>query len=117
MNNFNSEQILKRLNASQLKSLLKLTDTTFTSKNTKDELLEIALAVKEITPAIIVNHLKLDKFALEKKLNKPPPKPKVKKGAAAPEITSLEETFDKVNLNDKVTLNEEIFDESPLLTA
>ena len=79
MNNFNSEQILSRLNTTQLKSLLRLTDTSFTSKMTKEELLVIALTVPEITPAIIVNHLKLDKFALEKKLNKPPVKPRVKK--------------------------------------
>lgn len=78
MNNFNSKEILARLNATQLKSLLNLTDTTYTSKNTKEELLNIAFTLSEITPAIIINHLKLDKFALEKKLNRPVPKPKSK---------------------------------------
>ena len=79
MNNFNSVEILSRLNATQLKSLLKLTDTVFSSKMNKDELLSIAITLPEITPAIIINHLKLDKFALEKKLSKPPVKPRTKK--------------------------------------
>lgn len=79
MENFTSENILTRLSAANLKSLLRLTGTNFTSKMAKEELLEIALTVKEITPNIIVNHLQLDKFALEKKLKKPPPPSRKKK--------------------------------------
>jgi hypothetical protein len=91
MNTFKSDEILPRLNAAQLKSLLRLTDTIFTSKMNKEELCKIALTVSEITPAIIINHLKLDKFAMEKKLSKPIPKPKVKKGGNIFDPEQIEE--------------------------
>jgi len=72
MSNFEPEQIIGTLNVSQLKSLLKLTDTPYTTKITKEDLQKIAKSKPEITSAIIINHLGLDKAVLEKKLNKSP---------------------------------------------
>jgi hypothetical protein len=79
MNSFEPEQIIATLNVSQLKSLLKLTDTPYTAKITKEDLQKIAKSKPEITSAIIINHLGLDKDALEKKLNKSPRTPKQSK--------------------------------------
>jgi hypothetical protein len=72
MNAFQPEQIIKTLNATQIKSLLKLTDTPYNNKMKKEELGSLAVAKSEITSAIIINHLQLDKCNLEKKINNPP---------------------------------------------
>jgi uncharacterized protein YukJ len=102
MENFTSENILKRLSAANLKSLLRLTGANFTSKMNKEELLEIALTLKEITPMIIVNHLNLDKFALEKKLNKPPPSRKKKDSDVSPLI---EDYMEKITLEEETVVS------------
>ena len=100
MNTFQSEQIIKILNATQIKSLLRLTETPYTSKMNKEELVVIAIAKPEITPAIIINHLKLDKFILEKKINSPT-KPRKKKVVeiSPPENKEVEEVSSLIETN------------------
>lgn len=71
MDNFNSKEILQRLNITQLKSLLKLINVQFTTKWTKDDLLKAALEAPEFSPALVMNYLGLDKNEMEKKMNKP----------------------------------------------
>lgn len=70
MDSLEVAEVLPKLNATQLKSLLKLLDCPFGSKLKITELLEIAMARKDITVPIIVNFLKLDVEALQKKVNR-----------------------------------------------
>jgi hypothetical protein len=73
------EQIIKTLTAAQIKSLLRLTDTPYNNKMKKEELRSLAVAKSDITSAIIINHLQLDKYNLQKKINNPPKARKKKK--------------------------------------